>query len=181
MPIRSMLTLALLLLATPALAQDRGRTDGAENSEFGKGGYSKPLSGKFSLALDFGAALIDRAPLTGAPMGPPLYVGGTFSYWMTDWFLLDLHGAYAFNSGRFHGLIGPRFRTAWWPISASIGLRPGIITDPFTGVRFGLSPVASVDMIFERHLIAGLQGSIDIPLGGNGVSYRIGLNLGWRF
>ncbi|MBX7098366.1 MAG: hypothetical protein K1X89_11685 [Myxococcaceae bacterium] len=175
---RSLLAVAAVLLSATAFAQDRGRTDGPENSEWGKGGYDKPLSGSFSLAFDFGGA-INNTPLGGS--GAPLYMGGTASYWMTDWFLMDLHGSYAFNSQRFHGLLGPRFRTATWPVSGSLGLRAGIITDPLAGVRFGLSPIAAVDMMFNRHLIAGLEGAIDIPIAGNGVTYRIGLNIGWRF
>ena len=100
---------------------------------------------------------------------------------MADWFLLDAHGSYAFNNQRTALLVGPRFRTWTWPVSASIGLRAGMILEPSNGLRFGLSPIAALDMIFARHFIAGLEGCVDVPLGGNGVSVRVGLNLGWRF
>ena len=74
-------------------------------------------------------------------------------------------------------------RTTTWPVAASLGLRAGAIYDstPGVGLRFGLSPVATFELILAKHLLVGLQGSFDIPLAGNGSSLRIGLNVGWRF
>lgn len=181
------LTLAVLFTALGAAAQEGGRTDGAEGSEVGKGGYPRASgSSRISLVLDWGANLPvgGTPPLSGlGPSGPPLYLGGTVSFWMYDWFLLDGHGSYAFNTGKVNALIGPRFRTATWPVAASLGLRAGAIYDPAPGVglRFGLSPVATFELILAKHLLVGLQGSFDLPLAGNGSSLRIGLNVGWRF
>ncbi len=170
------------MLVVPGAALADGRTDGPEGSEVGKGGYDKPLSGSFSLALDWGASISTASPLSGASR-VPIYLGGTASFWLTDWFLLDGHGAYAFDTGRLFVLVGPRFRTWSWPVSFGAGLRAGLINDPApgTGPRFGLSPVVSADMIFRRHLLAGLQAMADIPIAGNGVTFRIGINIGWRF
>ncbi len=182
---KQLLYIALLVTAAPALAQEGGRTDGAEGSEQGKGGYDKPSgSSRFSLTLNWGASIPVGlpAPLGGLGFtGAPLYLGGTASLWMYDWFLLDAHGSYAFNTGRVNILVGPRFRTATWPVSASLGLRAGAILDPQVGLRFGLSPVAAVELIFIKHLLLGLEGSFDLPLAGNGSALRIGLNVGWRF
>jgi hypothetical protein len=169
------------LLAFPSLAQERGRTDGPEGSEIGKGGYESSFGGKWSLALDFGASVRTSAPLSGVPLGLPLYFGATATFWLTDWVQLDAHGAYAFDSGRVLALVGPRFRTPTWPVSGSLGLRPGIITEPNVGLRFGLSPVASVDLILARHVLVGLQGSVDLPIAGGSPGLRLGLNAGWRF
>lgn len=177
---RRSLFLAVLFSALAASAQEGGRTDDKEGSEVGKGGYDKPLSGKFSLAFDWGASIATRAPLSGVS-GAPLYLGGTFSFWMADWFLLDAHGSYSFDRQRTAILVGPRFRTWTWPISGSLGLRSGMIYEPNIGLRFGLSPIASLDMIFARHFIAGLEGCVDVPIEGTGASVRVGLNLGWRF
>ena len=182
---KKLLYLAVLFTALAAVAQEGGRTDGAEGSEQGKGGYEKPSgNGKFSIALNWGASIPVglNAPLGGNGFtGAPLYLGGTVSLWMFDWFLLDAHGSYAFNTGRTNILIGPRFRTNTWPVSASLGIRAGAIIDPQVGLRFGLSPVATVDMIFIKHVLLGLEASFDVPVAGNGASLRVGLNLGWRF
>jgi hypothetical protein len=175
---RRLLCIAAFALALCASAQEGGRTDGPEGSEVGKGGFDRPLIGKFSLALDWGASF-NTAPLSGN--AAPLYLGGTVSFWSTDWFLLDAHGSYAFNTGRTAVLVGPRFRTWTWPIAASLGLRAGVINDPYVGVRFGLSPIAALDMVFARHFIAGLEGCVDVPVAGNGSTVRVGLNVGWRF
>lgn len=181
------LALTLLFTALGAAAQEGGRTDGPEGSEVGKGGYPRASgSSRISVLLDWGANLPvgGVSPLGGlGAQGAPLYLGGTVSFWMYDWFLLDGHGSYAFNTQRVNVLIGPRFRTATWPVSASLGIRAGAIYDltPGVGLRFGLSPIATFEMIFAKHLLVGLQGSFDIPLAGNGSSLRIGLNVGWRF
>lgn len=176
---------ALFLTTLTAFAQEGGRTDGAEGSEQGKGGYEKPSgSGRFSLMVNWGASvpLGVQPPLGGNGFtGAPLYLGGTASFWMYDWFLVDAHGSYAFNTGRANVLVGPRFRTSTWPVSASLGVRAGAIVDPQVGLRFGLSPVATLEMIFFKHLLVGLEGSFDIPISGNGSDIRVGLNLGWRF
>lgn len=179
------LVVAALFTALGAAAQEGGRTDGAEGSEVGKGGYPRPSgSSRLSLMLDWGASIPVGivAPLGGVgPTGAPLYLGGTFSFWMYDWFLLDAHGSYAFNTGRVNVLLGPRFRTATWPVAASLGLRAGAIYAPSVGLRFGLSPVATLELILVKHLLFGLEGSFDLPLAGDGSALRIGLNVGWRF
>ncbi len=177
----SFLVSVLLLGSVSAFAQERGRTDGPEGSEVGRGGYSSSFGGKFSLALDFGASVKVTSTYHGVPFGSPLYFGGTGSFWLTDWFQLDAFGGYTFDSGRGLALIGPRIRTPTWPISGALGLRAGIITEPGVGLRFALSPVASVDVILGRHFLLGLQGSIDVPIAGAGAGLRIGLNAGWRF
>lgn len=176
---RSPLGLLVVLLALPVAAQEGGRTDGPEGAEIGKGGYTSASEvSAFSLALNWGAS-VNLAPLNG--VGAPLYLGATASYWVTDWFAAELHGAYAFNTSRVFSYLGPRFRTPTYPVSGGIGLRAGAIFDPFQGVRFGLSPVASVDLILQRHFLASLEACFDIPIAGNGTTTRIGLTLGWRF
>ena len=138
------------------------------------------LRGKFSVAFDWGASFATQSALTGPP-GLPLYAGGTVSFWVVDWFLLDAHASHAFNNQRTAVLLGPRFRTLTWPISASIGLRSGIIYQPALGPRFGVSPIAAIDMIFSSHFLAGLGACVDVPVSGSGPSVRVGLELGWRF
>ncbi len=174
---------AALLSTTAALAQESGRTDGPEGSEIGKGGYDKASSGKFSIGLDWGASFNTYGVLgaTGT-LAIPMYVGATASFWVSDWFLLDVNGNVALNGPIGSVWIGPRFRTVTWPMSASLGLRAGPMFTP-GGAAFGLSPIVAVDMIFGRHFLLGLQGTIDVPLGYLPVvpDVRVGLNIGYRF
>ncbi len=163
------LAATLAALATPA----------APTASSGAKGGSL-LSGKLSIAAEWGASFATQAPIGGLP-GLPLYVGGTFTVWLVEWFLMDAHASYSFNNQRTAVLTGPRFRTWTYPIAGSIGLRAGLIGERNTGVRFGLSPYAAVDMIFNRHFLAALEGCVDVPVGGNGASVRVGLMLGWRF
>lgn len=175
-------TMVLLgaLGATEVWAQKQGgRTDGPEGSEVGYGGYTTPTVNRFSLAADMGANI---AMKSFGGKGTPIYLGGTLSYWMTDWASLGLHSNYAFNTERFIALIGPTFRTdSGGPLSFNIGLRAGIASDE--KVRFALSPELGMDMLLAQRLIIGLLGAWDVPLGEGArpSQLRIGLKLGWRF
>jgi hypothetical protein len=167
-----------MLGAVEGFAQKRGgRTDGPEGSEIGYGGYSRPMVSAFSLALDGGANFATKSGTTGTPM----YIGGTASYWMTDWSALGVHCNYAFNTERFMALIGPSFRTDTWPLSFNVGLRAGIASD--TKTRFAISPELGMDMLVVDHFIIGLLGAWDLPLGEGATpsQVRVGLKLGWRF
>lgn len=168
--------LVALLLSSSAFAQSKGRTDGPEGSEIGKGGYPHSPSGRLSLAGDWGAALF----LSNMGSGIPMYFGGTVSYWAADWFVLDGYGGYSAASSSASVLLGPRFRTPTWPVGGSLGLRAGANFSSI-GPRFALSPIAALDMIFIRRILLGLQGSLDIPIGGPGPEMRIGINAGYRF
>jgi hypothetical protein len=172
-----------VLLAAPGLAaaQERGRTDGPEGSEVGKGGYVRPNGGRFSLQLDWGASLKDYRPLGGAPVGPPLFVGLTASLWADEWFVLDASAAYLADSGRILALIGPRFRTGFWPVSLYAGVRAGLIQSPAVGARFGLSPSVGADLTLANHVLLGLNYSLDWPVAGDGLGHRIFMNVGYRF
>ncbi len=168
---------AVVLLAVTApvtaLAQERGRTDGPEGSEFGQGGYADPGGGHFSLELNWGAS---TGPVS---TGAPLFVGATASYWADDWFLLDVSGAHLLHDQSTELLIGPRFRTAFFPVSASIALNAGPMFQR-QGVRFALSPQVGGDILLADKVILGLGGAADVVLGGNN-AYRLFMNVGYRF
>ncbi|MFY2564125.1 hypothetical protein ACN469_41425 [Corallococcus terminator] len=179
---------ALLSLAVAApltaAAQERGRTDGPEESEYGKGGYSGSNSQGVSLQLDWGAAINDREPPEDAPSGPPLYVGATLSLWGADWFSLDASAAYVFDGGRFVGMVGPKFRTWGWPLVFTAGLRAGAIVIPEAeGLRFGISPQLGAEVLMGHrdNILLGLNYNPDIPIGGGGVTHRLGMSIGYRF
>jgi len=169
---------AAIVWPAPASAQRRGRTDGPENSEWGKGGYSSGI-GSFSLALDWGAA-IEHEDKYGYS-GTPLFVGGTLSYWSTDWFALDLSGAYLLVSKKVDVLIGPRFRTVTYPVTLGFAVKAGPIFLDGGTVRFGISPQVSLDLLLDRHLIFALGYAVDIPFSSGGVASRIFMTIGYRF
>jgi hypothetical protein len=176
-----------LLAALPALAQERGRTDGPEGSEYGKGGYEELHGGQFSLEFNWGAALNAEEPPRGAPEGPPLFLGLTASFWADDWFQLDATGSYVLDGGRLNLMVGPRFRTYGYPLSLHLGLRAGAIYMPEIGTRFGLSPIIGADVPVDRgeNLLLGLSYSPDIPLpaedDGGDICHRVFMSIGYRF
>jgi hypothetical protein len=175
----------LLAVAAPltASAQERGRTDGPEESEYGKGGYGDNRRG-VSLQFDWGAAINSRENPRGAPEGPPLFVGATVSLWGDDWYRLDVSGAYVFDGGRFIGNVGPTFRTWGWPLSFTLGLKAGAIVIPEgEGLRFALSPQIGAEIFLDRRdrVLMGLHYSPDIAIGGGGVTNRLFMNVGYRF
>ncbi|WP_224244241.1 hypothetical protein [Hyalangium gracile] len=182
---------AVVLLAAmplPALAQERGRTDGPEGSEYGKGGYSRPSGrSQLSLQLDWGAGVNQEPPPEDAPEGPPLMVGLTASFWGDDWFQLDFSGAYLMDGGRVNVLVGPRFRTYGYPLSLHVGLKVGAIFIPELGVRFGLSPQGGADLLLgdRENIILGLTYALDIPLpaeaDGGSNTHRVFMSVGYRF
>jgi hypothetical protein len=177
----------LALLPLSVGAQERGRTDGPEGSEYGKGGYEDLRGGHFSLEFNWGAAVNQTSSAEGSPEGPPLFLGVTGSFWGDDWFQLDFTGAYVLDGGRLDLLVGPRFRTYGYPLSFHVGLKAGAILIPEVGPRFGLSPQVGADMMVGRRddIILGLAYALDIPLpahaDGSDNTHRIFMSLGYRF
>jgi len=181
-------TVALMaLLPLSVGAQERGRTDGPEGSEYGKGGYQDLNGGQFSLEFNWGAAVNQGTSPEGAPEGPPLFLGVTASFWGDDWYQLDVTGAYVFDGGRLNLLVGPRFRTYGYPLSLHAGLKAGAIFVPEVGMRFGLSPQVGADLLIghREDIILGLAYALDIPLpawsDGRHNSHRVFMSLGYRF
>ena len=178
---RRSLLIATLLLAQAVFAQDKPASDVPPPEPpppTGKTNLDKLLSGRLSISLLWGAAFS-----TGATPNEiaPIYLGATASYWLVNRFVIDLHSSYSFNTRRINVLLGPRVRSWTQPIAASIGVQAGVIVDPIVGVRFGLTPIVALDMIFGEHLITALEGCVDVPIPATSAVLRVGLNLGWRF
>ena len=178
-----------VLAPLTATAQERGRTDGPEGSEYGKGGYSAARAqGPLTLRLEWGAGVTpDVSELND---GPPLYVGATATFWTEEWLGLDLSGAYLFDGQRFNLVAGPRFQTWGYRVRFYAALKAGIINVPDEelrsddgSIRFGLVPEVGTDFVVDdrEHVSVGLAYSPDIPIGGGEVSHRIGVNVGYRF
>lgn len=167
------------LLTLTASAQERGRTDGPEGSEYGKGGYEARREGRFSLGLDFGASMISN-PVANR-VGPPIFAGLTVSFWGDDWFVVDASGAYLLDSQRIDILVGPRFRTAFYPVSAHIGLKAGTVISPTSGLRFAISPQIGGELLLADKLIMGLNYNVDVPIWADAVAHRVYMTMGYRF
>ena len=179
------LAAAVMMAPSPARAQQRGRTDGPEGSEYGKGGYSRSSDSRFSLEFNWGAAF--AADATTVRRGSvPLFLGGTASLWGAEWYQFDLSGAYVMQNGQWSVLAGPRFRTYGFPVSFNVGLKAGGFFIPDTGLRFGLSPQVGVDLFAaNERLVLGLGYALDVPIVGSGdfrgIMNRLFMNIGYRF
>jgi hypothetical protein len=165
-----------------ARAQARGRTDGPEGSEYGKGGYSRAMDSHFSLELNWGAAFSARMSELMSLSGPPLFFGATASLSGDDWYQFDFSGAYVLQSGQVNLLVGPRFRTYGSPVSFNAGLKAGAFLVPDEGLRFGLSPQVGVDLLMaNERVVLGLGYALDIPIATRGITNRLFMNVGYRF
>lgn len=178
--------LALLCVvgSTSAWAQQEGcRTDGAEGSEIDCGGYKRQSGNhRFSLTLDWGAAILS----SGSANDTPFVLGGTVSYYADDWVALDLSGEYLFNVKGFEPLVGPRFRTPFYPVAFSAGLKAGaLVWTPDTAVDskayFVLSPQVGLELTMFDRIPFGLTYALDIPFGADQVIHRIFLSVGYKF
>ena len=168
------LCLLAAVFAVPALAQARGRTDGPENSEWGKGGYSRQGGGRFSLTFNWGAAF------ESGDASPPLYAGGTASYWADDLIIGDATVLYLADTKKTEFMIGPRFRTPTYPVGFSLGLKAGAAVHSGDSVRFLLSPQLGMDFALADHVLLGLVTAADVAVG-QGTAFRVGMDIGWRF
>ncbi|MBM7114223.1 hypothetical protein [Archangium primigenium] len=168
------------LLPEDSWAQRRGRTDGPERSEYGRGGYSRQSSPRFSLTFDWGAGFAaEQSRLRSG--GPPLFIGGTASFWGADWYQFDVSGNYVLQNGLVNVLVGPRFRTYGLPVSFYAGLKAGAFLVPDEGLRFGLSPQVGVDLLPRGPFLIGLGYALDVPIASHGITNRLYMNVGFKF
>jgi hypothetical protein len=170
-----------LLLPLSAEAQRRGRTDGPPGSHIGAGGYDPAGFHRYSVEFQFGAAVSERPPLSGRDAGPPLSLGLGVAFWGDDWIRMDVSGHYLMNNGHLELLVGPRFQSGFWPVSASAGLKAGLIWIPDVGPRFGVSPQVGAEVLVGDRILLGIGYALDIPVGEPGVTHRPYMNFGYRF
>ena len=178
--VRSLVVCLAVLGASTAFAQGRGRTDGPEGSEIGKGGYvSGPGGlGGFSLTADGGGALT----IKGDQFSPPLFFGLTASYWNQEFYRIDLSGFYVPDPKLWGALLGPSFHTTTWPVAFSIGFQAGLHIPNAGAVNFIISPRVGMDWITESHFQLGINANWDLNLANYDLSIvRVGLSIGYRF
>ena len=177
---RSLVVCLALFGASNPVAQERGRTDGPEGSEIGKGGYTSGPGGLggFSVTLDGGGAIT----IKGSQFSPPLYAGLTASFWDADFYRIDLSGFYVPDPKLWGVLLGPSFHTTTWPIAFSAGFQAGLHIPHSGSVNFIISPRVGMDWITTSHFQLGVFANFDINLADFDRSIvRVGLSVGWRF
>ena len=181
--LRTLLAAASLLACSAAVAQDRGRTDGPEGSEIGKGGYVPAQGGPspISLQIDAGGAFTQ----TGPQFSPPFFVGFTATYWGTEYYRLDLSGAWIPANDAidiFEGMLGPSFVIWMYPMAMSLGVQAGGYVPTHGDSQFVISPRVGIDFFVESRFKIGLNGNWDIaPANFDASIVRAYLNLGYRF
>ncbi len=132
------------------------------------------------LALDFGASIADRGPLAGLDEGPPVFLGLTAGYAATEWLLLEGFGGWLANDSSVVLLAGPRLRTGYYPISASLGLKAGAVLLG-TGLRFNLAPEVGAEMRIGGRGLLGLGYAVDFVPGDPVLYHRVYLRGGYWF
>ena len=153
---RIMIILTLVILCCGAAHAQTGRTDGPEQSEFGKGGY--PFGGKLNrvyLNAAFGSGFFQTPGLGNTRTG--FLFGADVGYEMDQW--LGIQAGYAYLSDRDLSIfsIGSRFAYTFEPFSYHVSLDAGLYS-PETGERnFGLAPGAGIDIIVSDRVRLGLD------------------------
>jgi hypothetical protein len=179
----AVLALASLLAAAPSHGQERGKTTGPEGSEIGKGGY-EPVAGDpgmFSIQLEGGGAF----PQEGDSFDPPLFFGATASFWGSEFYRIDLSGAFVPGTDEvdiWEGMVGPLFRLLTYPMGFSLGVQAGVLVPTEGDTRFVLSPRAGLDLLPQSRLQLGIYANYDFTIGDVDRSIlRTYLSLGYRF
>tara|TARA_B100000676_G_C17531690_1_gene557970 strand:+ start:44 stop:589 length:546 start_codon:yes stop_codon:yes gene_type:complete len=148
--------LAIVAVATTATtAQDVGRTDGPEQSEYGKGGNPFGTSiGRLYLSGTFGSGFFEGSTLSDET---GFMYGFDLGYEMHDW--IGVQGGYTYLSDRDLSIysVGTNFSYPWHPFVYNVSLGAGLY-DPDTGDRsFGIAPGAGVDIVLGENVRLGLN------------------------
>jgi hypothetical protein len=152
--------IAALALSTAAYAEP-GRTDGAENSEYGKGGYSRFRSnGTFYVEGFVGSAIvdieyeeIDRKDVSQTDLITGLNVG----YLVEDWLGFQLGYARIAdqNTNFYSGGVRSAFNQE--PFNYYFSLDAEIYSPEVGDDRFGIAPGAGIEVILHEHVRVGLR------------------------
>ena len=145
----------IALMTTPVLAQDEGRTDGPEESEYGKGGNPFGTTvGRLYLNGAFGSGFY-QGPSLGDETG--FVYGFDLGYEMDEW--IGVQGSYAYVSDRELSIysIGTNFSYHWYPFVYSVGLGAGLYDHEVGDRHFGLSPGAGIDIVLGENVRLGLN------------------------
>lgn len=145
----------IALTATAVTAQDVGRTDGPEESEYGKGGNPFGSAvGRMYVSGTFGSGFFDGV---GSSQDTGFLYGIDLGYEMHDW--IGVQAGYAYLSDRDLAIfsVGTNFVYAWHPFVYNLSLGTGLYV-PDVGERsFGIAPGAGVDIVLGENVRLGLN------------------------
>ena len=147
--------LCLCALALPVSAQETGRTDGPEESEYTTGGY--PFggpAGKLYISPSFGTGVFDVGGL-GSQSG--LLYGIDFGYEMDSW--IGLQGGYSYLADRKMSIFGLGSRLSYTaePFLYYTTVTAGLYAPEGGSRRFGLAPGAGIEIAFHERFRVGLD------------------------
>ena len=149
------LTLVICAIAMPAGAQETGRTDGSEGSEYGKGGnpFGSP-AGRFFLSASFGSGFFD---LQGTGNKTGFLYGFDLGYEMDEW--IGLQAGYSYLSDRDLSIfsLGSNLSYPWNPFVYSLTIHASIYAPDAGDRHFGLAPGAGIDIVVHDRVRIGLN------------------------
>jgi len=172
-------------LGRVASAVEPGRTDGPEDSEYGKGGYWRyRTGGAFFVEGFFGAAAVD---IENEGPGPDfsqtdLLAGVELGYTVEDW--LAVQAGYAHiadqNTGLF--LLGMRSQYDMEPFSYYFSLGAELYAPDAGENKFGLVPGVGAEIVLGERVRAGLAYQHDFVLADQSIGIdRFSARLQFRF
>ncbi len=170
---RATCILAILALAVPTFADDEGRTDGPEGSEYGKGGYRYWSTGGAYFVEGFvGAAVVDieddNSDLETSQTD--LFTGVNAGYMVEDWLAFQL--GFGHISDQKTNLFSAGMRSSYdlEPFSYSFSLDTELYSPDVGSSKFGIAPGVGAEMHLSKHLQVGLRFQHDFIFADDNIS-----------
>ncbi len=146
---------AVAIAATSATAQDVGRTNGPEESEYGKGGnpFGSAIR-QIYLNAAFGSGFFQGANLSDET---GFMYGFEMEYGMDNW--IGVQGGYTYLSDRDLSIysVGTNFSYPWHPFVYNVSLNAGLYDPDIGDGSFGLTPGAGIDIVIGENVRLGLN------------------------
>ncbi len=170
---RATCILAILALAVPTFADDEGRTDGPEGSEYGKGGYRYwSTGGGYYLEGFVGAAVVDIEFDNSDPevSQTDLFTGVNAGYMVEDWLAFQL--GFGHISDQKTNLFSAGMRSSYdlEPFSYSFSLDTELYSPDVGSSKFGIAPGVGAEMHLSKRLQVGLRFQHDFIFADDNIS-----------
>ena len=165
---RVMCILAILALAVPTFADDSGRTDGPEGSEYGKGGYRYwSTGGAYFLEGFVGAAVVDTDLEVSKT---DLFSGVNAGYMVENWLAVQL--GFGHISDQKTNLFSAGMRSSYdlAPFSYSFSLDTELYSPDVGSTKFGIAPGVGAEMHLSERLHIGLRFQHDFIFADDNIS-----------
>ena len=149
------LTLLVFLVINPAVAEDGGRTDGPESSEYGTGGYPYGgPGGRLYVSPAFGSGIFDG--LESNSRSGLLY-GLDIGYERDGW--IGIQGSYTYLADRNLSIYGVGARLAYptEPFVYYLSTHAGLYSPEEGDRHFGIAPGAGIDIVVSERVRLGLN------------------------